>query len=257
MPVLGVNLDPDAMSVGLLVGEEEEREITVENLGESTKVISLSTTGEIGDYVEFNKTIVVGTLDKETFKIKIRGAEKGLLTGSLVFESGGLKKVLPIVINVRTENFLFDVEVSLLDKTVILGDMLKTQVNLLQVGPKEKVDVVANYLIKDFEGNKYLEEHETFFVLEAKDYVKEFSSENLDPGKYVVGLEIVYPGAFATSSAQFEVTEKASGLSPIRKYLEKEGIFVWALLIFGGIVIIGLIWWFAKARLIRKKFRKV
>ncbi|MEK6825120.1 MAG: hypothetical protein AABY02_04670, partial [Nanoarchaeota archaeon] len=50
-----------------------------------------------------------------------------------------------------------------------------------------------------------LEDSETFFVDGLKEYVKEFPTNNLPIGKYVLSLEIVYPGEFATSSAQFEV----------------------------------------------------
>jgi hypothetical protein len=65
--------------------------------------------------------------------------------------------------------------------------------------------VVASYIVKDFFGATYLEESETFYVLGSKDYEKEFTLPELPPGKYILGLEITYPGAFATTSAQFQV----------------------------------------------------
>lgn len=124
---------------------------------------------------------------------------------------GEIIKEIPVVINVKSENFLFDASISLPSalRIVNAGDLLRAQVNLLQVGTKEKVDVVASYVIKDFAGEIYLEDSETFAVENEKSFVKEFPTEGLPPGKYVLGMEIVYPGAFATSSSVFEVEEKA------------------------------------------------
>jgi heme exporter protein D len=89
------------------------------------------------------------------------------------------------------------------------GDVLRAQVNLLEVGVVDKkVDVVANYFIKDFEGEVFMKGSETFFVLAEKDYVKEFDVRDLPEGKYVLGLEVEYPNAFASASSQFAVQGK-------------------------------------------------
>jgi len=118
---------------------------------------------------------------------------------------------VPAIVNVLSEGFLFDSTISLSRRyqTIKLGELLRAQFNLAQVGlPGEQVDVVAVYTIRDFEGNNYFEEKETFAVLGSKEYVKEFFTNNLPIGKYVLGLELVYPGAFASASAQFEVIAK-------------------------------------------------
>ena len=42
------------------------------------------------------------------------------------------------------------------------------------MGIKEKMDVTLNYVIKDFEGNIYLQESETIAVFEQSSIAKEF-----------------------------------------------------------------------------------
>src|SRR3989344_5525196 len=112
---------------------------------------------------------------------------------------------------------------------MIQGTNLVAQVNLLEVGSiSEQIDVVANYFIKNYIGNSYLEESETFSVTGSKEYTKEFFTENLPPGTYALGVEIVYPGAFATSSVQFEV-------------VERKGITFYAIAAAVGIVLVGVI----------------
>ena len=143
--------------------------------------------------------------------MKIDAAEKGLMTGTVEFISGGvIAAESNVVVNIMSENFLFDSTISLSRqyRTVSAGENLLAQIDLQQVGPQEKVDVVANYIIKDFAGNSYLEDSETFYVLGDKTFTKDFHTADLPPGKYVLALEIVYPGAFATSSVQFEVLQK-------------------------------------------------
>ena len=70
-----------------------------------------------------------------------------------------------------------------------------------------------------------MQESETFSVLGEKKYSKEFATQQLLPGKYVLSLEIVYPGAFAISSAQFQVVEKKSLASMLKPYLRHKTVF--------------------------------
>jgi len=111
-------------------------------------------------------------------------------------------------------------------RTISAGENIPAQIDLQQVGPQEKVDVVANYIIKDFSGNNYLEDSETFYVLGDKSFTKDFYTANLPPGKYVLALEIVYPGAFATSSVQFEVLQKEE---PVSNFFDKNLVLIIAL----------------------------
>jgi len=73
------------------------------------------------------------------------------------------------------------------------------------MGEKPRVDVTLNYFIKDFEGKTYSTESETILVEDQVSFKKEFYTENLPGGSYIIGLELVYPGGVATSSSYFEV----------------------------------------------------
>ena len=107
--------------------------------------------------------------------LKINADEKGLMTGTVEFISGGIIVAESnVAVNIMSENFLFDVSLSIPQqyRSLTAGDSLRAGVNLLQVGPEEKVDVVVDYVIKDFFGNSYLEDSETFFVLGEKNFEK-------------------------------------------------------------------------------------
>jgi len=157
-----------------------------------------------------------------------------LLVGKILIKYSGLVKEIPVVIGLKSENFLFDVSVSLSNqfKKISPRENLSAQFNLIEVNINKKVDVVATYIIKDFEGNKYYEESETFSLLGEKNYIKEIPTENLGEGKYVLGFEIVYPGAFAVSSVTFDVQEeKIIGFDFNYTYLLILGLIILLILI--------------------------
>ncbi|MBI3334051.1 right-handed parallel beta-helix repeat-containing protein [Candidatus Pacearchaeota archaeon] len=198
-------LQPE-LSISGIVGQETTREITLRNTGSTPARLTIEIIGLEG-ILATDPVIILAPGEERTLELRVNVLEKGLQTGIVVFSSGTYREEVPIVLNARTDNFLFDAAVTLSDvqRVIAPGAKLVSQFNLLQVGPQEKVDVYITYIIKDFAGNMYLEESETFYVLGAKDYLKEFPTHNLPEGKYILGMELAYPGAFATSSVQFEI----------------------------------------------------
>ena len=74
--------------------------------------------------------------------------------------------------------------------------------------------------------------------------MKSIPTDDLPPGEYVVGMEVAYPGAFATASAQFEVKEKVSEFSS-----ENLGLIV--IVIALAVLILLILYFFARRK--RKK----
>jgi len=208
--------------------------IAIVNNGNKTVVLDISSES-LGDAVSFPPNLTLKAGETKDINLVFLTDGRKLIVGMLVLKVGGIKvKSLPIIINVRSENFLFDSALTLAQKyrSIKSGGKLLAQVNLQQVGREsEQVDIVATYTINDFSGRNYLEEQETFAVLGSKEYIKEIITPSLAPGKYVLALEIVYPGAFATTSSQFEIVESQLGL------LSSQGLF-WVL---GGILVIVVI----------------
>ena len=203
---------PSELSVSVIEGVEESRELTITNTGTT----SLSVNAEVsGEDIEDVITIIGGDFFLVSNQVKIleliiMTESKNLLTGKILVKFSGRTKEVFVTIDTRSENFLFDISIFLNDKfkKIFVGEKIEAQFNLIEVGTNEKVDVIANYIIKDFEGNSHYEESETFFVLGEKNYMKEFPTQNLQEGKYVLGFEISYPGAFAVSSTTFSIEEK-------------------------------------------------
>lgn len=206
-----LSIDPPELSISVIENVEETREIKIKNIGDKAISIVIEVIDE-----DLAKSLIIDNQtslepnEEKTLELRINVNGKKLIIGKILMVYSGVVKEIPIVIGSRSKNFLFDVSIFLSDKfkKIFVGEKLEAQFNLIEVSTNEKVDVIANYVIKDFEGNNYYEESETFFVLEEKNYVKEFPTQNLQEGKYVLGFEISYPGAFAVSSATFSIEEE-------------------------------------------------
>lgn len=210
-----VTISPAELSIQAIKGRTERREVLLDNAGPET--LFALTVENLAHALSVPPQLVVSAREITPLSLTIHSLVEGLQTGHLLFTSGKYATRIPITLNVRTENFLFDTALTVAPQSKVLtsGEDLKVQVNLVQVGPRDKVDVHARYVLKDFNGKIYLDESETFYVLEAKDYIRTFRTDDLPEGTYILGLELSYPGAFATSSAQFEVREtKFGGIDP-------------------------------------------
>ena len=86
--------------------------------------------------------------------------------------------------------------------------MKNNPVFILQiVESDEPVQVDVEYFIKDFSGNIYFEDFESFSFLDEIKYLKNFPTRNLELGEYVLGVKVNYGDDFATSSLEFSVVE--------------------------------------------------
>lgn len=210
-PILTIS--PSELSISTIQGVPETREILFSNTGNNVILVNLDIMGDIKDVLTTDTNIFSlnpGQQKTLILNIIVDSQQPELITGKIIAKYSGFTKEIPVVIGSKSSNFLFDISVYLGSafKKILVGNKLSAQFNLLEVNLKQKVDVVATYVVKDFEGNKFYEKSETYSVVGEKSYMKDIPTEALPPGKYVLGFEIVYPGAFATSTDTFEVVEK-------------------------------------------------
>jgi len=209
----GMIVVPSEIEINTIANRETVKEITILNRADYPINLKIVVEG-FGKDAVLDKDLVTLDGGKEvTVKLTVLKKDSGLSTGKiLVMNYGQIIKEIPAILNVMSENFLLDAKITIpySSRIVQQGKNVLAQVDLTQVGPREKIDVVATYVIKDFSGNTLYEESETFYVLGEKSFPKTFPTTGLADGKYVLGMEITYPGAFATSSAQFQVGQPIS-----------------------------------------------
>jgi len=202
-------VNKDNFNIKVVSGEKITNEIIIQNNMNNPISIKVSVTG-IENYVYFNTDeINIDSRGSESLKLTIDAPEPGVYAGKIILTYQGFSKEILVLLNVVSEGVLFDVTLTVPDLYRVLrkGQRLPALIELLEVGGETGVDVTMNYIIKDFENKEHYTESETFYVSGAKSYSKRFSTAGLEPGDYILGVELVYIGGFATATAHFRISD--------------------------------------------------
>jgi len=118
-------------------------------------------------------------------------------------------KSVSVFLHITPNLLWFDANIVVLNKNykVSQGRQLKTKVTIVPMGDKERLDVQLNYFIKDYDGKIYFTYSETVLVEDRIDLYHNFETGSISVGEYIIGLELVYPGGIAPSSAHFEIVK--------------------------------------------------
>ena len=210
-PKLKSDFEVEPREINLFIngGMTEIRAVKVKNIGEKDLDVKISVTG-ISEVVGIdNNKIKLKVGEEKVVVLSVTAPVSGVYAGRIVFEAEGLRRETFILLNVKSPERLFDVSLTVPDeyKSIESKGKLSAIVTITPVGIEEGADVTAHYVVKDFDGNTLFTDSETFFVSEGKRIIKDFANLGLKPGNYIVGVDIVYSGGFAASSARFLVIE--------------------------------------------------
>jgi len=204
---VGFDLSEKEFNVLVPSGNTDFQQFSIKNIGDSELVLDLELSGLKGLAFLNKDKVTLKPGAEENILVTLMAPQPGIYSGRIVVKTGNIEEELLISLNVQSEKSLFDASVSLPEssRVIIEGGILNAFISLLQVGEAEEVDVTVNYVIKNFDGELIYSESETFRVYEEKSFVKDFSLIGFPPGNYLVGIEVIYPDGFATSSSHFAV----------------------------------------------------
>ncbi len=208
-PITGLRVNPIGISLYGTAGISDIGKISISNDKNTQITVGISLVN-IGSIINLKETSMeLAPKESKILDFDYISAEAGIYTGKIVFSSAGQIIQIPIALNIKSGKSLFDISVDIPEqyKQINPGNMLTSQITLVQAGVKEKMDVTLNYMIKDFEGKTHLKESETLAVQGQKSYSKEFQTQNLPVGDYVLGTEVIHSGGVATASSQFTIKE--------------------------------------------------
>jgi len=246
-----IDVSPLNITLNLATNTNREQIIRIENTGNITANVTILQTNL--DYMvlipESQFEIAPGEV-KEVTVIFVALNKEGSFSGKLFV--GG--HIIYVTLNVKSKLLLFDSNIIVLNKDYLVpqGDKLKTSVTLIPLGDKERLDVVLNYAIKDYDGRLYLTRSETVLVEEQVNFRRNFDTGILPKGKYIVSLELIYPNGVAPSSAHFEIVDAG----PTTLFGKVVFYLVNAILIVLILLIIIIVTRMIKQVRINKKFEK-
>ncbi|MEK6936012.1 MAG: hypothetical protein AABW67_04430 [Nanoarchaeota archaeon] len=155
-----------------------------------------------------------------------------------------------IILNGTGGTLLFDAGIFITDKfrSLNVGEKMESTINLIPMGKEPYLDVTLKYNIKGADGRDTgIKESDTILIEGQKNFKKEFATQSLTPGDYILELELIYetsPGKFAvaTASSHFTVSSgKEQGLSNFVASSLGNYKFIVAALFLGTIILIVII----------------
>lgn len=202
---------PESLNLPATVGVQTKGKLSLTNNGYDDLNLTWSVVA-LGDMISFDddKFFVLTPRETKILEFFVLPNESGIHTGKFVFTNEVGVFEVPVVLNTNSELSLFDIVLDLSEemRVINVGEDVVGQISLIQMGLQSNVDVVMNYVIKDFLGKTYLTQTETIKVNKEKSYSHTFQTENLPTGDYIVGAEVIYAGGVATASSQFKVVSE-------------------------------------------------
>lgn len=198
---------PKEINLKMAINTNQKEIIKITNEGSSTKKLVVYQTGLNKMVILDSRSITVAPGEtKELEVIFVALDEVGIFTGKIIIDGYDVL----VTLNIKTKLLLFDSNIVVLNRNYMVsqGNELRTKVDLIPMGDEERLDVTLNYVIKDYSGKVYLTQSETVLVEDEVEFKRNFETGMLPLGDYIIGLELVYPGGVAPSSAHFEIVER-------------------------------------------------
>ncbi|MFH1711551.1 MAG: hypothetical protein ABH840_04525 [Nanoarchaeota archaeon] len=213
------NVDSVILKVAIKSNSSLDTYIRISNLDVSSK--------------EFNAKILdvgdLASLDKPNFEVDSEGVERvkisffnsgirepGIFLGRLVVSSGVEEIIVPIVVEIESEDVLFDANFDLFPtENIFPGNKINAEIKIFDLSRIGTVPVEMKYFVKDFFGKTVTEGTENPVVKSQVLIAKSFDlPKDLATGDYVFGVVMTYKESVGTSSALFSVEEAmGSGVS--------------------------------------------
>ena len=210
-----LSISPENIQVKLSQGEKASKNIIFTNEGKENLIVSIENP-KLGGFIKISETNF--TLDVGETKIIVleiianEDSVPDLYLGNLIINAKGVKKEIPIVIEIESKSPLFDVILKIPEKYqyVSPGEDVSAEISLYNLAGTGKVDVFVEYAILNRNGEEILREQETIAVETSTNFVRSFKlPENANTGKYFLYVKTTYNGLVASASSQFNV-----GLTP-------------------------------------------
>lgn len=251
------SVTPSSIKEHIVLGSAKTDKIIIKNTGNTALSFALNV-ATVNDFVFLSEnSFSLEPGEEKTVEANIIGKILGSYLGEMSISAGGITKSVSLVIEVESEQVLFDVKMDIPSayKEVEAGKELKAQITLFNIGPARKVDVTPTYIVKDKRGNVIYEASETFAVEKQKSYAKSIKlPANLQPDDYLAIVELRYENSFAVSSELFKVIPKQE--IAIQKTLKSNTIIISILIVFAGLMFLFAYLLIPKLKIARTKLEK-
>jgi hypothetical protein len=225
-------VEPKFLIVEMNKGEYFQRTIKIFNNGTNDLNVTIYLVGEISSYLFPDQRIVnikAGTFEEVRYDIYFsRTIPADVYTGKVIFSGKNAKFEQEVILDVKTQDALFDIRAIVLKRYLFPGARARANVSIINMGDLRNFDVDFEYKIIDFEKNVYSSKREYFAMNHTYSNIFFLDlPEDIEIGDYLFYVRVLYPPTNVSASAYDMIT------------VEKVSFWTWLLLIL-IIILIGI-----------------
>ncbi|MSS75071.1 hypothetical protein EXS73_02570 [Candidatus Pacearchaeota archaeon] len=213
--VSSLSLSFDKKQLDLIVkrGQRSFQTVLLKNTGNTELAVSLTINGSKPPISILNPSFTLAAGAIEQINLTVLTSDETALDVyalSLVATANGLTKLLPLIVMVKEPQALFDMSLSLEKFLVVQAGRLEILLDLLNVGDTKQADVVLEYFVQPFGGEKEKIYEDTFAVDKKQKHTSDiFLPNSLLPGEYLLSAKMTYGQSTATSAVKFSIIERS------------------------------------------------
>jgi len=209
----GADVDVDSALLKTVIksGGIYEGQLKITNIKDYGRHFDVSFIG-VEDFASVNPASF-DLASEETLYINISFSNKndldeGVYVGSLNILSEESSRQLPVILEIESDDVLFDANLALYPSDISLGDDVSAEVKIFDLSQIGTSNVEIEYFIKDFSNELIFSEKENIVVnnqiLKTKAIVL---PESIKEGDYVFGVVLKYKNSIGTTSTFFRIGE--------------------------------------------------
>jgi len=236
------SLSKDLIKVRVKQGESVREIITVTNTGTRVITIDRVRVEGVSDFMavsELTFTLLPGESKNVLIDIFAEEDEPPEAhVGRIIFEGGGLKRVANVIIEVGERSPLFDVSVKLAKTQLIPGENAVAEINVINMGDVDEIDILLYYAIKDFDGNVVAFREESLAIERELKVTRQLNIPlDTEVGSYAFYTRASFGAISAASSEGFKVVHFA--LAPL---VQGKWIFIIVIVIIIVLIVLFVLW---------------
>ncbi len=206
------SIDKDLIIVKIKQGELRRENIVITN--NKSEPIEIKITNELGNILLINKeSFILNGASSETINLDFFAREEELpdvYAGRLLIEGDGVTRVVSIISNVLPKQPLFDMKLTVLNKTINQGDNVFANIDMLNMGDEKDLDLNLYYSIRGFENQTFVFKEESLAINQDLNLTRELKLPENIYGTFIYYSKITYGNLTATSSDVFIVQRKTT-----------------------------------------------
>lgn len=220
-PWISFKLSDEILKVNLKESQMLEKEITVTNNGDANLIIQIKNLLPAAVSLFPVKFDLLKEQEQEIKAVfnPYLDTKPDVYSGLITFigsnDSQTVTKTATIILEIESEEVLFDASLDLPQKTFSPGDELQAAITIYNLQNVFSAEVTLIHSILDMNNKVVYQEEEMATLKDKASFVKTIPlAEDLPPGQYLYSLKVLYKDSFATASDLFTVEEPV-GLLPL------------------------------------------